>query len=112
MAKKEDLSIWVLKAVAAHKGQATIVEICKHVWENHETELRESGNLFYTWGYDIRWAGQWLRDNEYLQPKETCPRGVWIATSKGKDAASTGVVQKIKFKKAKKQTATSGSTAG
>jgi hypothetical protein len=55
------------------------------VWDQHEQELRDSGNLFYTWGYDIRWAGQWLRDNEYLLPKEACKRGVWVATSKGKN---------------------------
>lgn len=91
MAKKEDLASWVVEAVVAHKGQATIVEICKYVWEHHEKELRESGNLFYTWGYDIRWAGQWLRDNEYLQPKEANARGVWVTTSKGNDAATAGI---------------------
>jgi hypothetical protein len=91
MAKKEDLAGWVIEAVAAHNGEATIVQICKYVWENHEQDLRQSGNLFYTWGYDIRWAGQWLRDNEYLQPKEACPRGVWVATSKGRQAAVAGI---------------------
>lgn len=88
-AKKEDLAKWVIEAVVVHGGEATIVQICKHVWDKHEKDLRESGDMFYTWGYDIRWAGQWLRDNAYLQPKELCKRGVWVATTKGKSAAGT-----------------------
>jgi hypothetical protein len=31
--------------------------IAKWIWEHHEAELRDSGDLFYTWQYDMRWAG-------------------------------------------------------
>ena len=78
-----------MEAVVAQNGEATIVQICKYVWENHERDLRASDSLFYTWGYDIRWAGQWLRDNEYLQPTKACKRGVWVITSKGRKAATS-----------------------
>jgi hypothetical protein len=91
MARKQDLSGWVVEAVARHSGEATIPEICKDVWDHHESELRGSGTLFYTWGYDIRWAGQWLRDNGYLLPSKQCKKGVWVATSKGIEAARTGI---------------------
>ena len=90
MAKKEDLAGWVMEAIAANKGEATIVQICKHVWDHHEDDLRGSGDLFYTWGYDIRWAGQWLRDNAYLLPVEACKRGVWVATAKAVEVAIVG----------------------
>lgn len=91
MAKKEDLTGWVIEAITAYNGEATIVQICKYVWDHHEIELRESGDLFYTWGYDIRWAAQWLRDNDYLLPIEACKRGVWAATAKGLEAATVGI---------------------
>jgi len=67
----------------------------KHVWDNHERSYanREiSSTLGVTLGVmTSAGAGQWLRDNDYLQPKETCPRGVWVATSKGKNAATAGI---------------------
>lgn len=91
MARKEDLAGWVMEAVLERRGEATIVQICKYVWDHHERDLRESGDLFYTWGYDIRWAGQWLRDNDYLMPTEACKRGVWVATAKGSEVATVGI---------------------
>lgn len=91
MATKQDLTGWIVEAISRHGGQATIVEICKDVWEQHENDLRLSGDLFYTWQYDIRWAAQWLRDNEYLMPTEACERGVWVATNRGRNAATAGI---------------------
>lgn len=38
------------------------------VWRRHELDLRNSGSLFYTWQYDIRWAAQKLRDTGRLKP--------------------------------------------
>jgi hypothetical protein len=62
MATRADLEHWVLEALEALGGRARIVAICEHVWHHHEQDLRKSGDLFYTWQYDIRWAGQRLRD--------------------------------------------------
>lgn len=66
MAKKTELRTWVLEAVRAHGGSAGPVDVCKHIWSEHEDELRESGDLFYTWQYDIRWEAQKLRDEGLL----------------------------------------------
>jgi hypothetical protein len=61
MASKVDLRDWVFNAVKAKGGKATIVDVAEHIWANHESDLRKSGSLFYTWQYDMRWAAQDLR---------------------------------------------------
>jgi hypothetical protein len=88
MATKHDLRNWVYEAVSAYGGAATIAQVCKHVWTNHKSELEQSGDLFYTWGYDIRWAAQALRDAKLFKEKSLCKRGVWeIAPSAAKAAS-------------------------
>lgn len=48
MATKRDLRIWILEALRAYQGGASLVEICRFIWENHENELRVSGgSLLY-----------------------------------------------------------------
>lgn len=61
MAHKSDLPEWVHECLKKLGGSARIVDICKCIWEIHEAELRQSGDLFYTWQYDVRWAGVRLR---------------------------------------------------
>ena len=79
MAGREDLQRWVLEAVDAHGGEALVIDIHKYVWRHHEKELRDSGDLFFTWQYEIRWAGQILRDEGLL----TNPRrSVWARSRK------------------------------
>jgi hypothetical protein len=78
MATRADLEDWVAAAVKANGGKAGIVPIAKHIWDNHETELRGSGDLFYTWGYDIRWAGQRLQKAGKLKKTKEGTRGVWV----------------------------------
>ena len=77
MATKQDLVDWLVEALKASGGGASIVDICKHVWDAHEGELRQSGDLFYTWQYDIRWAATRLREAGVLLPAESSPKGVW-----------------------------------
>ena len=55
----------------------TIVEISRAVWDRHEDDLRESGDLFYTWQYDLRWASLKLRKADVLLPASDEERGVW-----------------------------------
>ena len=57
MTSRANLKDWVLEALTAHGGKAKIVELAKHIWDNHREELEQSGNLLYTWQYDMRWAG-------------------------------------------------------
>lgn len=61
MTTKAMLKPWILDALRKLGGQARIADICRHIWENHEAELRASGDLFYTWQYAMRWSGQELQ---------------------------------------------------
>ena len=77
MVTREDLCDWVVEALRAHNGRAHIVPICKYIWEHHEQELRKSGDLFYTWQYDVRWAGQKLRNNGTMMPAYNNKSAPW-----------------------------------
>lgn len=61
MATKDDLQEWVIDALRDLGGEAHLTAVARHIWEHHESELRTSGDLFYTWQYDMRWAAQRLQ---------------------------------------------------
>ncbi len=75
MATKNNLVDWVTKALEKHNGSASIAHICKYIWENYEQDLRASGELFYTWQYDMRWAGVQLRNSGVIKPTAVSPKG-------------------------------------
>lgn len=77
MSDRNDLKDWVHEAVIALGGEARIAEIAEHIWNHHRDELRQSGSLFYTWQYDMRWAAKRLRDEDRLAPAEKTKRGLW-----------------------------------
>jgi hypothetical protein len=77
MATKYDLEDWLIDAIRRLGGRAPIPRICEQIWRDHEDELRHSGDLFYTWQYDIRWAAQRLRDRRVLVPNGQTERGIW-----------------------------------
>lgn len=77
MAKREDLQDWVVSAIKAHGGSASIVQAAEHIWQHYENDLRSSGDLFYTWQYDMRWACTRLRERKLVQPAEISKRGEW-----------------------------------
>ncbi|GAA4717312.1 hypothetical protein GCM10025782_13030 [Pedococcus ginsenosidimutans] len=83
MAEKRDLETWIVQALREHGGEMAVVEVARHVWSHHEDELRESGDLFYTWQYDLRWAAQNLRDDGVLAAKEGHRRGGWRLAHEG-----------------------------
>jgi hypothetical protein len=58
---KADLKIWIIDALRDLGGQGRIWEMSKHIWDHHDKELKAAGPLFYTWQYDMRWAGQKLQ---------------------------------------------------
>jgi len=74
---KDDLCELIVKALKTKGGKARIVDICKYIWENHEIELRRSGDLFFTWQYDMRWAGQKLRNQGVLAPASSSRNAPW-----------------------------------
>lgn len=75
---RNDLPDMVVEALNSLGGKGKIVQICKYIWEHYEEELRKSGDLFYCWQYDMRWAGQKLRDEGVLMRAEEVPRGLWV----------------------------------
>ncbi len=64
---KSDLPDVVLEALTQLGGAGKVAEVAKWIWVNHEVELRASGDLFYTWQYDIRWAADQLRKRGLLK---------------------------------------------
>ena len=77
MAGRKDLRNWLIEALKANNGRASIVEVCKYVWEKYENALRRSGNLFFTWQFDIRWVANRLRREGVMRPVQLSPRGIW-----------------------------------
>jgi hypothetical protein len=77
MAHTEDLRNWLIEALKENNGSASIVEVCKFVWETQENELRRSGDLFFTWQYDIRWAAHKLRKEGIMRAADSSPKGIW-----------------------------------
>jgi hypothetical protein len=61
MASNALLKTWVLEALEALGGSGKVVDISRHIWENHEADLKAEGDLFYTWQYAMRWAAQTLQ---------------------------------------------------
>ncbi|MFR4119621.1 MAG: hypothetical protein ACLT2T_12915 [Bilophila wadsworthia] len=75
---RQDLPGLVMEALISLGGQGTIVQVCKYIWNKEEQELKRSGDLFYTWQYDMRWAGQYLRDEGKLVNAKDAPKGLWV----------------------------------
>lgn len=82
MPTKQDLPDWVLEAVTGLGGSATVVEVAEWIWWHHEEDLRRSGNLFFTWQYDMRWAAQTLRHSGRLQSTSRGAGSRWQLTTR------------------------------
>ncbi len=76
---REVLKELIMESLAELGGSGRIVDVCKLIWEKYETELRRSGDIFYTWQYDLRWAGQELRKEGKIGLETR--RGPWILCS-------------------------------
>lgn len=77
MATKHDVTDWVASALRRLGGSASLVEVARDLWTHHESELRSSGDLFYTWQYDMRWSANVLRRTGIMEAAEVSPPGVW-----------------------------------
>jgi len=80
MIAKPILKEWLIEVLENKNGKASIVDICKFVWEKHKEELENSGDLFYTWQYDIRWAATELRRIGKMKDAHISPEGIWELT--------------------------------
>lgn len=81
MLTKQDLPALVVDALKAIGGSGSVVDVCREVWEQNEPALQDSGDLFFTWQYDIRWAAQVLRDSGVLMPTGRGARSRWALAS-------------------------------
>lgn len=72
-----DLPNLLYTTLKALGGQADIISVCKYIWEHYHSDLEDSGSLFYTWQYDIRWAATELRKTGLMKPAKTSPKGLW-----------------------------------
>jgi len=74
---REKLQLWIREALGALGGEANINQIAKHIWDNHENDLRQSGDVFFSWQYDMRWAAQQLRRKGLLGLRTEGSKSVW-----------------------------------
>ena len=77
MANGDDLERWLEDCLRDRGGEASIVDVCRWVWNRHEEKLRSWGDAFVTWQYDIRWAATRLRERGVLRQANQSPRGIW-----------------------------------
>jgi hypothetical protein len=77
IASKETLRTWIVEVLEARDGRATLLDVGREIWAKHENELRQAGDLFYTWQYDMRWAATDLRQRGIMRSADASPRGVW-----------------------------------
>lgn len=75
---KDELKTAVLSAIRANGGKAQLIEIAKYIWDNHENELRASGDRFYRWQYEMRWLANELRREGKLEPADAANKGIWV----------------------------------
>jgi len=68
---------WVEEALRALGGRGTPLAVCKKIWEVHQAEIEQSGDLFYRWQFEIHWAANVLRRRGAIRPANQYPRRLW-----------------------------------
>lgn len=76
--KRSDLPNLLYNLISSLGGSAKVIDIFKAFWIAYQTDLKNSGNLFYTWNYDIRWAATELRKSGRMKPASETPKGTWM----------------------------------
>ena len=77
MTYRETLQLWVREAVGKLGGSAEVNQVAKQIWLDHETDLKQTGDHFYSWQYDIRWAAQALRAKGLMGLYKRGSKSVW-----------------------------------
>ena len=65
---RSDLPKLLHEALVSLGGNATPIVVFRYFWEKHELILKKSGDIYYTWNYDIRWAATELRKKGIMKP--------------------------------------------
>lgn len=74
MAVRDVLQEWLVEALRSLGGSASVIDVSREVWRRHQQDIENTGDLLYTWQYDLRWAATRLRkegrlaDNERGEP--------------------------------------------
>ena len=74
---RTDLQDCVVNALKELGGKGSIIEIAKIIDNTHRKELKSSGDLYYTWHYDMRWAATQLRRQNIMKPAVRPYNGIW-----------------------------------
>lgn len=77
MLYRERLQLWVREALGDLGGQGLVNDVAKHIWLKHENDLRQLGDPFFSWQYDMRWAAQRLRETNKLGLRRQGAKSVW-----------------------------------
>ncbi|GAA0762278.1 hypothetical protein GCM10009107_46580 [Ideonella azotifigens] len=72
---RDVLKQWVIDALQRSGGEAHLISVARDIWTHHESDLREAGDLFFSWQYDMRWACTALRSEGVVEPASKS--GVW-----------------------------------
>jgi hypothetical protein len=78
MAFRENLKDWVQESLGKLGGEASINQVARQIWLDHEHDLKNAGEYFYSWQYDMRWAAQRLRDKGRLGIRMAGSKSIWI----------------------------------
>ena len=78
MNTRDVLKDWVKDALRRNSGELELIEVAKDIWTHHEKDLRSSGDLFFSWQYDMRWAATALRKAGEIEA--ATDRGIWKLT--------------------------------
>ena len=79
---RDEIADWIVEALTSLGGSAHYILVAKEIWRRHKKQLPESSTSFFTWQYDMRWAGQKLRRAGIIE-NSNCgdvPKGVWKLT--------------------------------
>ena len=66
-----------MEALIELGGKGTLLDVAKIIWKNHKIDLENSGNLFYSWQYDYRWAATYLREKGVMKSVQESEKGIW-----------------------------------
>ena len=77
MVTKQILEKMIIEAIKKSSGKASVLEVSKFIWDKYQDDLLKSGNILYTWQYDIRWVAVKLRERGILKQAASNKRGVW-----------------------------------
>lgn len=75
--KRDEFKGLIISALHASGGSSSLANVAKYIWENYEQILRRSGDIFYTWQYDMRWAASILRKEGIIDAAESSNKGCW-----------------------------------